>query len=945
MSQVGLSRPATQMSGINRVGQLPSIEHPMSRVSNPDDLGVVRGLSRAGAVDRSFSAGQGRPLANETVFTPRKSFSAAGRESRQSRRFQINPNPPVSIEAIPEGVEVTFGDPDKPKIPIFGNRADLGSRGEVVSRGDVASRASSRLSKASAQARLEIDELEMMLKEKVRGNFFEVKKRFKDNDPEGKGNVTREALFRILVTLLNRPMSQNIFIRLLERLGFRDRHVISVFDFYAVFREPMDTEHPRWMDPIHRHWQDKVSMTASQVHAQLKEKARQRFLDVADLIPQMNPDGSGHILKPELRNVLQKMSFKMEDDEFEKLWQRYDTENIGTINGEKFLNALGISLRDGSVHQSSSGRVSRARQMKKSEMERKHSLDIEKWLKSKFREGFMTMKTAFEELDVDKAGVVNHDGFLDVLANNGLKMEKNMLPAFLSRCAVEIRREGVPYREFLHRFQDRGEEGMTHKIMTDRKHRFNTDIPTSAGGNSSLSAIESQLMNMFQRDFLALLGFFQRLDRFNLGYVSQEEFRAAMESRFGLELSEVQFDCMKEKLPLDEDGNVKYREFMKQFDTKGVAPSLFNSQPANPDILPEEDIREDPELEAIAESPEPHPVDEDPLLDEVISRRTPRELFRVIKDLLRRKFQEVEEMFYQMDDRNTQRMSQESMYQLLKKFDIHPEITRGEIRDLWKTFITNTDKTLDYLQFIRHFGYSLKSAAFPNAKTHPPKRGDADYMLRSRKLNCAADMIQDTLRSKIEYMWEDLRKEFVEMDLYGTGFVSEEEFRDVLSELCVHLSQHELNMLTRKFDIKKDGRVSYIDFLKPFAIRKQTWRSGNDMGSLLQHPQPELPITDIVEPPQKGLHGITSRLRQKVAGEWKNLRRAFRKLDINNNGYLSVPEFRSVLKLMNVILTEDDVYHLMNVFDEAMSGTIPYEKFINEIFKPETRQSVRIPAP
>lgn len=100
---------------------------------------------------------------------------------------------------------------------------------------------------------------------------------------------------------------------------------------------------------------------------------------------------------------------------------------------------------------------------------------------------------------------------------------------------------------------------------------------------------------------------------------------------------------------------------------RGIAPSLFNSQPANPDILPEENIREDPELEAVAESPEPHPLDEDPLLDDVISRRTPRELFRLIKDLLRKKFQEVEEMFYQMDDRNTQRMSQESMYQLLKK--------------------------------------------------------------------------------------------------------------------------------------------------------------------------------------------------------------------------------------------------------------------------------------
>ena len=76
-------------------------------------------------------------------------------------------------------------------------------------------------------------------------------------------------------------------------------------------------------------------------------------------------------------------------------------------------------------------------------------------------------------------------------------------------------------------------------------------------------------------------------------------------------------------------------------------------------------------------------------------------------------------------------------------------MTRGEIRDLWKTFITNQDKTLDFLQFMRHFGFSMKSATFPNAKLRPPIRGDSDYFMRSRKLNCAADMLQDNLRSKV----------------------------------------------------------------------------------------------------------------------------------------------------------------------------------------------------
>jgi hypothetical protein len=59
------------------------------------------------------------------------------------------------------------------------------------------------------------------------------------------------------------------------------------------------------------------------------------------------------------------------------------------------------------------------------------------------------------------------------------------------------------------------------------------------------------------------------------------------------------------------------------------------------------------------------------------------------------------------------------------------------------------DKTLDFLQFTRHFGYSLRSAAFPNAKTRPPIRGDSDCLVRSRKLNCAADMLQDNLRAKV----------------------------------------------------------------------------------------------------------------------------------------------------------------------------------------------------
>ena len=58
----------------------------------------------------------------------------------------------------------------------------------MASRAD--SRAS-RMSRPSTQLRLEIDEFEMVLKEKMKTSYYEVKKRFKDNDPEQRGNVSR----------------------------------------------------------------------------------------------------------------------------------------------------------------------------------------------------------------------------------------------------------------------------------------------------------------------------------------------------------------------------------------------------------------------------------------------------------------------------------------------------------------------------------------------------------------------------------------------------------------------------------------------------------------------------------------------------------------------------------------------------------------------------------
>uniref|UniRef100_H2ZM26 EF-hand domain-containing protein n=1 Tax=Ciona savignyi TaxID=51511 RepID=H2ZM26_CIOSA len=302
--------------------------------------------------------------------------------------------------------------------------------------------------------------------------------------------------------------------------------------------------------------------------------------------------------------------------------------------------------------------------------------------------------------------------------------------------------------------------------------------------------------------------------------------------------------------------------------------------------------------------------------------------------------EKLEGEFRQLDEYNSGKLTQEMMFQLLSKMHIVPAVTRGEIRRLWETFIVNKNRTFSFLQFVRHYGYSLKSAAFPNAKVAPPQRGDNDFMIRSRKLNCAADMLEDSLRAKVDYLWEDLRREFVEMDPYHTGFVSRDEFRDVLMELCVHLTNHETEIICNKFETQLDGRVSYVEFLRPFAQRRQLWKEGNNMHTILTHPQAELPGSATTGKPTKGLQAVTGKLKQQLAGDWRTLRRAFKKMDVSSDGMLTLPEFRSVLRLCNVVLDEDEVYHVLSKYDKDLSGKLDYKKFLNEnVSRPSSKLS------
>lgn len=81
---------------------------------------------------------------------------------------------------------------------------------------------------------------------------------------------------------------------------------------------------------------------------------------------------------------------------------------------------------------------------------------------------------------------------------------------------------------------------------------------------------------MFQRDFLSLLSIFRKIDRNKTNALSKQEFRAALESHFSVEMTDDEFEEFIKDLPT-EDGKIRYLEFMARFDTDDTN-SLFDSQ-------------------------------------------------------------------------------------------------------------------------------------------------------------------------------------------------------------------------------------------------------------------------------------------------------------------------------------------------------------------------------
>ncbi|KFZ64504.1 EF-hand calcium-binding domain-containing protein 6, partial [Podiceps cristatus] len=102
-------------------------------------------------------------------------------------------------------------------------------------------------------------------------------------------------------------------------------------------------------------------------------------------------------------------------------------------------------------------------------------------------------------------------------------------------------------------------------------------------------------------------------------------------------------------------------------------------------------------------------------------------------------------------------------------------------------------------------------------------------------LNC--ETIESKKRKNIQHSWKGILKVCKEKDVGKLGEIPVSDFLDIAEKFNLDLSEGEINQITSKYDLKKNGRLAYYDFLQSCIFFLKPQESSPLHRVIIQKPQ------------------------------------------------------------------------------------------------------------
>nr|XP_060162354.1 EF-hand calcium-binding domain-containing protein 6 [Globicephala melas] len=703
---------------------------------------------------------------------------------------------------------------------------------------------------------------------RLKESFREPYAAFFKMDTDRDGIVTMHDLHQLQHLVFN--LKDEDFERFLGLLGLRLSVTLNFHEFRNLCeKRPFrieDTAPQRLMRP-----KQKVAdseLACEQAHQYLVTKAKTRWSDLSKNFIETDNEGNGILRRRDVKNALYGFDIPLTPRECEKLWMRYDTEGRGHITYQEVLQKLGVNS-SAAIHQPYAedyfnfmGHFTKPQQvqeeMKEQSTERAvpagwgiswhgnsinyldflRAVENSKLTKPQPQEkeesvpiNFATLSpeevlknvqevvassspalsTAFSALDKEDTGFVKASDFGQVLKDFCYKLTDTQYHYFLRKLRIHL----TPYinwKYFLQNFNSYLEEA-----AAEWAEKMPKGPPPVSPKEMANQEVLARLHKAVTFHYNTIAQEFENFDTMRTNTVSRDEFRSIW-TRHVQVLTDEQFDRLWDQMPVDAKGRLQYLHFLRSFSSGKAAPPPAPGASAKAQRgcgVPEVSERSrsagsSPTRDLKAGSkPRSHPCTP-------ASTTPPLQNCEPVENKLRKKIQGCWREFLrecQERDANKQGEIPATEFQaLVEKFNLG--VNRDECRQLIVKYDLKNNGRFAYCNFIQSYVLLLKAK-----ETSLMQRMKLQKATKMKECGAETSSFYAALlriQPQIVRCWRPMLRTLKAYDEGRTGLLSVADFRMVLRQYGINLSEEEFFHILEYYDKTLSSKISYNDFLHAF---------------------------------------------------------------------------------------------------------------------------------
>lgn len=255
--------------------------------------------------------------------------------------------------------------------------------------------------------------------------------------------------------------------------------------------------------------------------------------------------------------------------------------------------------------------------------------------------------------------------------------------------------------------------------------------------------------------------------------------------------------------------------------------------------------------------------------------------------------------------------------------------------ELIKTCNIASNSQIDYWEFLRKFLFYIGSENTALTTAELAAKRDLQQQINkvqknSNSLKKSHIKLQQTLEDIITSKYNEIKKKCEIADTSNSGILSGEKLKDIFKQMGIPVDNEECEKELASLGISTGINVNYSNFLAKYILHIGNKHS-EDIFKRIKLSPTMIKISLDEENPY--LTKTLLAMHSKITKNFHILSRQFSLSDKNMTGLIDCNTFRKFLHKINIILTEEQLFRILEYYDPNLTGKIAYAKFLRTFIR------------